>query len=99
MRDMNGRDTRREENQKRFRLGNERLLDVVGKRVPEDAPVPFFCECADDECFDTVEVQPRLWEAVAAQPNHYLMIGAHQRSEGEKIVRSLGAYDVVQKPN
>lgn len=95
---MTSRDTRREENQKLFRRGNERLHDLVENQVNDSTPVPFLCECAAEDCQGRVEVQLAEWEAVAARPNHYLMVAGHQRSEGEQVVGSVGEYDEVQKP-
>jgi len=60
--------------------------------------VPFLCECADDDCLGTVNVPLGDWEAVASKPNHFLMEAGHQRSEGEVVVGSVGAYDVARKP-
>jgi hypothetical protein len=96
---MTSRDTRREENQKLFRMGNERLHDVVEGLVNEGTPVPFLCECAAEHCDGRVEVQLAEWEAVAARPNHYLMVSGHPRSEGEQMVGSVGEYNVVRKPD
>jgi hypothetical protein len=97
--DMTSRDTRREENQKLFRTGNERLHDLVESHVNDSTPVPFLCECAAEHCDGRVEVRLAEWEAVASRPNHYLMVSGHPRSEGEQIVGSVGEYDVVQKPD
>ena len=93
------RDSRREQNQLHFRKANERFLDAIedGGRAPRR--VPFLCECADDECLDRVEVADFEWEAVASQPNHFLMKAGHQRSEGEEVVGSVGEYDVARKPD
>jgi hypothetical protein len=96
---MTSRDTRREENQKLFRTGNERLHDLVESHVDDRTLVPFLCECAAEHCDGRVEVQLGEWEAVTSRPNHYLMVSGHQRSEGEQIVGSVGEYDVVQKPD
>jgi hypothetical protein len=95
---MASRDTRREENQKRFRLGNERLHDIVEGQVPEVRPVRFLCECADDDCHGSVEVLLSEWEDVASQPNDFLIVAGHLRSEGEEVVGSLGEYEIVRKP-
>ena len=95
---MTSRGTRRE-NQKAFRKGNERLHDFVEGQVNDSTPVPFLCECAAEFCQGRVEVRLTEWEAVASRPNHYLMVSGHPRSEGEQIVGSVGAYDVVQKPD
>jgi len=95
---MASRETRREQNQERFRKANERLHDLVEDTVAVNEPVPFLCECAADDCFGTVEVTLAEWEGVAAQPRHFLMAAGHQHSEGEEVVGSLREYEVAQKP-
>jgi hypothetical protein len=92
------RDTRREENQKRYRVGNEGLHDLVDGQLPETQPVPFLCECAAEDCDGRVEIRLSDWKRVAAQPRHYVMITGHPRSEGEAVVGSVQEYDVVLKP-
>ena len=96
---MGPRESRREENQKLFRMGNERLSDIVGEQAPEFAPVPFLCECADEFCNGRVELDRRQWEGIAARPNHYIIVAGHPRSDGEQFVGALDGYDVVVKPN
>ena len=95
---MPSRDSRREQNQKRFRAANARLRDAVEEQVPASGRVPFLCECADDDCLGTVEVTLEEWESVAAMPNHYLMEAGHRRSENEEIVGSLREYEIARKP-
>ena len=95
---MATRDSRREQNQKRFRKGNETLHDVVEDIVPEELPVRFLCECADDGCLGDVNVTLSAWESVAARPNHYLMLAGHQHSEGEQVVGHVGEYEIARKP-
>jgi hypothetical protein len=96
--DMATRDTRREENQRMFRGGNEALRDAARNIGFESTPVPFMCECASIDCRGQVEVTPREWERVVARPKQYLMIAGHQRIEGEEIVGSLHAYEIARKP-
>jgi hypothetical protein len=93
------RDERREQNQHLFQRANKRLLEVVEQRVPEGNPVPFLCECADEECLERVEVMPAFWESVAERPNHFLIIAGHARVEGEIVIDTLGPFEVVEKPN
>jgi hypothetical protein len=93
------RDTRREENQKLFRHGNESLRDAAVGAGSETSATPFMCECADLNCLGRVEITPDEWEHVAVVPNHFLMIAGHQRSEGEEVVGSLGEYEITRKPN
>jgi hypothetical protein len=96
---MSSREERREENQRRFRKANEGLHDLVEGRLPDSQPVAFVCECADDECMGRVEVSLQEWEAVALNPNHFLMKAGHQRSKWEEVVGSLGEYEVARKPD
>jgi hypothetical protein len=96
---MATRDRRREENQKQFRKGNETLHDAVADIVSEEFPVRFLCECADDDCLGDVHVTLSEWESVAARPHHYLMLGGHQRSEGERVVGRVGEYEIAEKPH
>jgi hypothetical protein len=95
---MGSRDTRREENQKLFRLGNERLRSAVNAQVPATGRVPFLCECADEFCDGRIELLMDEWESVAREPHHFVMVSGHPRSEGEKVVGALDGYDVVRKP-
>jgi hypothetical protein len=99
LRVMGGRDTRREQNQKLFRTGNERLHSAVNDQVPEDGRVPFLCECADEFCNGRVELQIGQWESVARVPQHYVIISGHPRSEAEEVVGALDGYDIVRKPD
>jgi hypothetical protein len=87
----------REENQKLFRLANERLHSAVSDQVPADGRVPFLCECADEFCDGRVELRMEQWESVARRPQHYVMVNGHPRSDGEKLVAVLDCYDVVRK--
>lgn len=96
---MGSRDTRREENQKLFRLGNERLRSAVNAQVPDTDRVPFLCECADEFCDGRVEILMEEWERIAREPQHFVMVTGHPRSEGEMVVGSLDGYDVVRKPD
>jgi hypothetical protein len=81
-----------------FRRGNEVIRDATADRVPESQPVRFLCECADERCQGRVEVTRAEWQAVASEPNWFLIIAGHARSEGQQIVGSVGAYEVVQTP-
>jgi hypothetical protein len=93
------RDTRRAENQKLFRMGNTRLNDVVDGQVPDDARLPFLCECADEACNGRVEIARSHWQDVAAHANQFVTVAGHARSEGELVVGAIDGYDIVRKPD
>ena len=92
------RDPRREETQKLFRRGNESLHDAAVGAGVETTPVPFLCECADEDCLGRVELTPSEWKVVTAEPNHYVKIAGHLRSEGEEVVGSIHEYEIARKP-
>jgi hypothetical protein len=96
---MGSRESRREENQKLFRLGNERLRTAVeaNELVPETRRIPFLCECADEFCNGRVDLRLDEWEGVAAKESHFVVVAGHPRSEGEKVVGTLDGYDIVSK--
>ena len=80
-------------------MGNERLNVAVEEQFPTTTAVPFLCECADEFCDGRVELERAAWESVASQPNHFVMVPGHPRSEGEVVVGALDGYDVVRKPD
>jgi hypothetical protein len=93
------RGTRREENQKLFRLGNERLHWAVSRQGLAGGRIPFLCECADEFCDGRVVLSMAEWEGVERRPQHYVMVSGHPKSEGEIVVGALEGYDVVRKPD
>jgi len=80
-----------------FRHGNESLHDAAVE-ARETSPVPFLCECADEDCLGRVEVTTSQWGIVTKEANQYLMIAGHLHSEGEEVVGSLGEYEIARKP-
>ena len=94
---VGARGTRREENEKLFRVGNERLHSAVSDYMPNGRRVPFLCECADEFCDARVQLRLEQWEGVARKPHHYVMASGHLRSEGEKVIGALDGYDIVRK--
>lgn len=93
-----GRGDRREENQRLFRMGNQLIDEATDGRVPDNAEIPFLCECADESCSGRVELPRAQWASVTAKHNHFVIVAGHPRSEGEVVVAKEEAYDVVRKP-
>lgn len=90
------RDRRREENQKTFQR-DEWLHAATVTAGYAPAPVPFLCECADEDCLGRIELTPSQWEVVAAAPNHYVLLPGHPRNEAEKVVGLIREYEVACK--
>jgi len=96
---MATRHTRRAENQTLFRMGNTRLNDVVDGHLPDDARLPFLCECADEGCNGRVEIARSRWQDVVAHANQFVMVAGHPTSEGELVVGAIDGYEIVRKPD
>jgi hypothetical protein len=79
---------------------NERIKEVSGRLVAfdGDALLQFVCECSDEGCSDAVELTLSEYEAVRAEPAHFLVAPGHVWEAGtEHPVRVGGRYVVVEK--
>jgi len=57
----------------------------------------FRCECAVEECNRLIELTPRAYERVRADPRQFIVVRGHHRPEFETVVRVETGYLVVQK--
>ena len=81
-------------NQALFREVNERIEDVA--RGYDH--VEFLCECSRDDCTEAVSVSLRDYEAIRAEPTHFLVVAGHEASPDiERVVGRNNGYVVVQK--
>jgi hypothetical protein len=92
------REERRRENEYVFRSANERLSQVVEKRVPPSARVPFLCECADETCMGRVDVTLDQYRELRSHERRFIMLPDHQRTVGEEIVEQHDGYYITEKP-
>jgi hypothetical protein len=63
----------------------------------EDSLVAFRCECASLECGRMVELTPKAYERVRADPRHFFVLRGHELAEVETVVESHEQYVVVEK--
>jgi len=96
---MMNRDARLEENQHVFRNANERLSGVVEAGVVSADPVPFLCECADEECMGRVDLTLDEYRELRSHERQFVMLHGHARTEGEEIVAERNGYDITKKPS
>jgi hypothetical protein len=94
---MPGRHERCVENQYRFNHANDRLRDLVGKRVAPDQRIPFLCECADDGCLGTVKLDLTEYEHLHENRHVFVIIPGHARVEGEVVLQREGRFEQVEK--
>lgn len=91
---MSARDRRLAENEAFFREVNERLDELA----PDAASGLFaICECAYEDCTERITVSQADYEAVRAEPTHFIVVRGHADLSLEDVVRRTDHFDVVQK--
>ena len=93
---MNTREERLAENQRAFRLGNERLRSAL-ERTASDGPIPFLCECMDETCTGRVDLTLDAYGDIRAHENRFLIIRDHPTLPRERVVQENTTYQVVEK--
>ena len=87
-------------NEALFREVNERIREVSGQALALDgeAPLHFVCECSDEGCNEPVELTVPEYEAVRAEPTHFLVAPGHVwEPDDEHVVREAESYMVLEK--
>jgi hypothetical protein len=85
-------------NEATFRRANEEI-EATSASLGIDGRLPFICECADMTCTVMVQLTRQEYEAVRADPTHFLTVPGHARAaKGWAIdVETHGRYAVVAK--
>jgi hypothetical protein len=83
-------------NESAFREVNEAIERGLWQGE-ESSLVAFRCECASLDCTNMVELTPREYEHVRADPRRFLVLRGHQLPEVETVVETCERYVVVEK--
>jgi hypothetical protein len=95
---MGAPEERLAEQQKLFRLANERLHQrtaAYGKNGT--LLVPFLCECADVGCLGRVELTHRQYREIRSHPDRYVIQPGHPIVEHERIIEEHDSFHIVEK--
>ena len=84
------------ENEEAFRKANDRLAGAVSATTA--TAVPFLCECADDTCLATVELDLDTYREIRSGSRRFFRLPGHLDAPGEVVVSSRDGYDVMEKP-
>jgi hypothetical protein len=57
----------------------------------------FYCECADVECHERVEVPLDDYEEVRGESTHFIISPGHENERVERVLARRGRYAVVDK--
>jgi hypothetical protein len=81
-----------------FREVNERLQDLNRAFTAVTETMELVCECADTTCTGHVTMPPNEYEAVRAEPTHFLVLPGHVAvGNSERVIEHRHGYDVVEK--
>jgi len=88
------------ENQQTFRHANERLRGLlIEAETTDHRHVPFFCECADEDCSGRLNATLDEFDDAHLTFQHYFILPGHSRMDGEEAIEMNGRYEVVTKEN
>jgi hypothetical protein len=90
------REERMVNNEALFRSANERMA-AWEEQHAEEATEPYFCECADTECREKVELHRNEYESVRAHSDRFLTVSGHEIPDVETVIEEHGGWIVVQK--
>jgi hypothetical protein len=89
--------TKAARNQALFRDVNERVNEISEGGVPDGELIGFICECADAECFRTIELTRDEYAEARRIPTRFPIAVGHEWSEVERVVERCERYEVVEK--
>jgi hypothetical protein len=93
---LNSREQRFAENQRAFRIGNERLRRTLETTAGGES-IPFLCECMDDTCMARVDLTLEAYAGIRTHENRFVIVRDHPTLAGERIVQDNGSYQIVEK--
>jgi hypothetical protein len=93
------RERRAGRNQALFREVNERLNEVASHRRSATPPDRFICECAHDDCFETMDVSLSEYETIRDVATRFFVAPSdgHFIPEVERVLDKNERFWVVEK--
>lgn len=83
-------------NEEIYRSVNERI-ERTAREHGFDRELSLHCECAESDCFETIELDPEVYDGIAAHPARFVVVPRHVNDAVEKIVQRTPRYLVVEK--
>ena len=79
-----------------FRAGNEALRKAIGDNRSQ-REFPFLCECADQECFDEIDLTLAEYADLRSNAARFAVRHGHDRAQVEQVVGETDDYSIVEK--
>ena len=84
-------------NQSLFRHLNERLREAEDALASVSNTLVIACECADVSCVEMLDIDPRDYKTVRADPRWFIVLSGHVYLDVERVIRQTDGYVVVEK--
>ena len=72
------------ENEAMFRVANERMADWEEQHA-SSAVEPYFCECANPECGEHVDLRKAEYERVRSDSRRFVIVPGHEVPDVETV--------------
>ena len=80
------------------RAGKEAIKKLFkGGNRAKDLPIPFYCECSDEDCESKIEMSIADFEKHHTRKDRFVVLEGHDMPELEQVVKNHNDYLVVQK--
>jgi hypothetical protein len=86
-----------EKNEQAFRAYNERRQNFEKGGLLAGESAPFVCECADTDCWASVDLTVDEFESAHDSDDHYSVLPGHVMPEFERVVEKHERHWVVEK--
>ena len=97
---MGGVATERQErlarNEAMFREANERMADWDEQHA-SSAVEPYFCECANPECGEHVDLRKADYERVRSDSRRFVIVPGHEVPDVETVIERNEGWAIVEK--
>ena len=84
-------------NESRFREINDRVREELEALHTQPQWIRFVCECGRLDCRQQIELTPRGYEGVRADPMLFAIVPGHEIPDAEDVVERTAGYVVVRK--
>lgn len=65
--------------------------------TPNDEPLHFYCECADENCKARIKLKPSVYEQIHNHRDQFIIVPGHQAVQIERVIKTTKSYSVVRK--
>jgi hypothetical protein len=66
--------------------------------APDDAPVPFVCECDQPKCWTAIKIPLDEYERAVEAPDRFVVVPGHEDPAVEVVVETRTNFLIVSKP-